>query len=321
MSWQTIRTLTTQAAEAGVPAPSLFVAHPEAGQYATASGRIPYAEIGFDFLALTGSPTAVTLAVWRLSDATVERILTTTIQAADVAAPIPLDVEVDAEALWVTVDSFLGGSGPTLSGVVRFRPSRSGATRGFIDRLRLGQTGVFTNLANTLNVVPVVRYTATRPTLTDGLAAELQANTRGDLSVAETYAPQAEDNTYQVIATSRRFIAAGAYSPTKLVADFGATVTKNAKASAGVVTAIIGDNANAAVRYLQIHNTATTPSAGAVPLISFRVATMTSILIGEDVLSENGLYCSTGIAYAWSTTAGTYTAATAADHNTQVWGV
>jgi hypothetical protein len=166
-----------------------------------------------------------------------------------------------------------------------------------------------------------VRYTATRPTLTDGQGTTLQANTRGDLSVAEAYAPQAEDNTYQVIATSRRFIAAGAYSPTLLVKDFGATITKNAKSSAGVVTALIGVNNNAAVRYLQIHNTATTPSAGAVPLIVFRVPATSSILIGEDILSENGLYCSTGIAYAWSTTEGTYTAATAADHSTQVWGV
>lgn len=129
MTWQTVRTLTTQAAESGVPSSAVFVAHPEAGQYSTASGRIPYAEIGYDSLVLAGSPTSVTLAVWRLSDAKVEKLFSTTILAADVAAPIPLDVEVDAEALWVTVESFVGGTAPTLSGVVRYRPSRSGASR------------------------------------------------------------------------------------------------------------------------------------------------------------------------------------------------
>jgi hypothetical protein len=166
-----------------------------------------------------------------------------------------------------------------------------------------------------------VRYTATRPTLTDGTGTTLQANTRGDLAVQEQYGPQYEDNSNQVAATSRRFCATGAYSPSLLVKDFGATITKNAKATAGVVTALIGDNGNAAVRYLQLHDTATTPSAAAVPAMSFRVPATSAIFIGEDILSENGWKFVNGCAYAWSTTAGTYTAATVTDHNTQVYGV
>lgn len=164
-------------------------------------------------------------------------------------------------------------------------------------------------------------YKATRPTLTDGQSYGLMGNARGDLSVAEAYAPQFEDGTNQVAATSRRFMANGAYSPGKLVGNYGANVTLNAKASAGVVTAIWGKNRNAAIRHLQLHDTATTPSAAAVPKCSFEVAIAGTVYIGEDILSENGMSFTNGIAYAWSTTAGTYTAATASEHDTQVWGV
>jgi hypothetical protein len=182
MTWQTIRTLTTQAAEAGVPSSALFVAHPEAGQYAAASGRVPYVEVGFDSLVLAGSPTGVVLAVWRLSDAKVEKVLAVTVQAADAAAPIPLDVEADAEALWITVDSFVGGTSPTLSGVLRYRPSRSGAPR---------------QAPGSAAVDVRAQYLASGVTLTDGQFAGLLSTISGALRVshADEWAGEDRSNT------------------------------------------------------------------------------------------------------------------------------
>ena len=103
-----------------------------------------------------------------------------------------------------------------------------------------------------------------------------------------------------------------------LATDNGANVTKNVKATAGRLYGIQGDNNNAAARFLQLHDTATTPAGNAVPKLTFRVAATGSVEIGADFLTRNGILFTTGIAYAWSTTRDTYTAATAADHATQV---
>jgi len=103
-----------------------------------------------------------------------------------------------------------------------------------------------------------------------------------------------------------------------LLVDLGATVTKNVKATPGRVYAIHGDNANAAIRYLQLHDTATTPAGAAVPKFTFKVKATDSILLGGDFFTQNGMYFTLGIAYAWSTTRDSYTAATAAEHATQV---
>lgn len=107
-----------------------------------------------------------------------------------------------------------------------------------------------------------------------------------------------------------------------LVQDFGATVTKNVKAEPGWrVKACVLENRNAAKRFLQLHDTATTPGAAAVPVLSIPVAASSVLLVDAALLGALGLkFPANGIAYAWSTTAGTYTAATAADHDTQILG-
>lgn len=107
-----------------------------------------------------------------------------------------------------------------------------------------------------------------------------------------------------------------------LVSDFGATVTKNIKNVPGYrVRACILANRNATIRYFQLHDTATTPSAAAVPILSIPVPASSTLLVTKDLLGEFGLKFGTaGVAYAWSTTNGTYTAATAAEHDTQVLG-
>lgn len=106
-------------------------------------------------------------------------------------------------------------------------------------------------------------------------------------------------------------------SPTRF-ANLGANATLNVKAAPGNVFALYCHNANAASRYIQLHNTATTPADQDVPLYSFLVPTLGQTIIGEDFFSMAGANFSTGIAFAFSTTKATYTAGTNTDQNTVV---
>ena len=158
-------------------------------------------------------------------------------------------------------------------------------------------------------------YNSVVPTITDGDGEPLQLDVNGNLKVVEQFASAAEDNTNGVISGAQKPLAVTTYSPS-LFTNFGANVTLNVKASAGNVFSLYARNLNAAVRFVQLHNTATTPAGGAVPLLSFPMA----VLTGEKVLdhsffSHGGIFFSTGIAFGFSTTEGTYTAATAADHS------
>lgn len=105
--------------------------------------------------------------------------------------------------------------------------------------------------------------------------------------------------------------------------DAGSATTLNVKASSGRVRFVRGTNANAAVRYLQLHNSTSTPAASAVPQRWIPVPAGTAaapavVELGEDFFGEDGERFQTGVAWAWSSTAATYTAGTAGDHTTSV---
>lgn len=112
-------------------------------------------------------------------------------------------------------------------------------------------------------------------------------------------------------------IAASTYAPTRFV-DLGANATANVKATAGNVFSLYCNNENAADRFVQLHNTATTPGAGATPVYTFRVPAGGDVLVGTDFFTAMGAHFTTGIAFAFSTTKDTYTAATAGDQSTIV---
>lgn len=101
--------------------------------------------------------------------------------------------------------------------------------------------------------------------------------------------------------------------------NFGADVTKNVKATAGNIFSLVCFNASIFARYIQIHNTATVPAGGAVPVFTFLVPPGGQIGIGTDIFTDKGANLSTGIAFAFSTTRNTYTAAAAADQTTTVF--
>lgn len=135
--------------------------------------------------------------------------------------------------------------------------------------------------------------------------------------VQEVNTSVAEDNTNGVIAMASKPLATTTYSWSRAV-DYASNVTANVKASAGCIKSVYCHNTNAAARYIQIHNTSTTPSGGAVPTFSFLVPTGGATLIGDDFFGEQGYYCSSGIAFAFSTTETTYTAGSAGDQTTFV---
>lgn len=181
------------------------------------------------------------------------------------------------------------------------------------------QGNVASDAADSGNPVKVgSKVNVTSPTFTDGDRADLQSDINGFLKNREQYVDQFVDQTNAVGQMVIKPLAVSTYSPT-LFTNFGANTTLNIKATPGNVFSFYVTNTNAAVRYFQLHNTATTPAGGAVPLRVYTLPALTGVLIiGTDVLTTAGVNFSTGIAFATSTTAGTYTAATAGDHYVEV---
>jgi hypothetical protein len=160
-------------------------------------------------------------------------------------------------------------------------------------------------------------YNSTAPNLSNGQVNVFQLDSQANELISQATLGAGEDLTNNVMATSIKKVAAGTYSPSRFQ-NLGANATLNVKASAGVVSSIKCRNTTAAPRYFQLHNTATTPSAAAVPYWHCLVPAGTEVIVGEDHFSEMGLAFSTGIAFAISTTSATYTAATATDQESYV---
>lgn len=156
-------------------------------------------------------------------------------------------------------------------------------------------------------------------------AAQIGVN--GGVRVESTRYPGAVDDAQQGATKGVYWVA---YAPTSAKKgaglpynNFGAAATANVVARAACLLSFTCANANAAVRYIQFHDTTTTPGAGAVPVLSFPVPPAVGgvpgiIGIGTDILSTNGVWFTLGIAFAFSTTAGTYTAGAAGDQQTYV---
>lgn len=159
--------------------------------------------------------------------------------------------------------------------------------------------------------------TAACSATTDGNYATVNEDSLGHVWTREGYASAAEDNPNGVIAQAGKPLAVNTYS-FSLFTNFGANATLNVKALPGNVFSVKCHNLNASDRYLQLHNTATVPAGSGVPLMTFLIPAGSERIIGTDFFGINGLNFSTGIAFAFSTTEGTYTAGTAGDQFTQI---
>ncbi len=146
-------------------------------------------------------------------------------------------------------------------------------------------------------------------------STSVDANHQG-LDVVEQYMDAAVDNlTNGVYAVVNKPLATNTYAPT-LYTYYAAAITK-ALISTGTHNAFsfVVFNNNIAVRYFQLHNKATAPVATDVPLLSFPVPALGSLVLGAEWFTSNGIYFSLGLGWFISTTIATATdAATASDH-------
>ena len=168
------------------------------------------------------------------------------------------------------------------------------------------------------------KYSATTPTLTDGQRGDLQLGSRGSLNVtlfaednnsaiatASSAGADGQSNTTRVLATRGyvevfngttwdRMVKPNA---TSRIASAAASVNAtSAKASAGNVFKVFGNNVKASVIYLKIYNKATAPTVGTdTPVLTVPIAASGRFEI--DIGGANGFYLGTGIAYGFTTDA------------------
>lgn len=162
-------------------------------------------------------------------------------------------------------------------------------------------------------------YNSSEDSLTSGVIAAIGLDVARNIKTHEQYAPLAEDNANQVIATQVRPVFGSTYSPS-VYAPMTQVTKSLLKSTGGNVFSAYVTNDNAAVRYFQIHNKATAPAATDVPYLSLKIPAGTAnnpgVLILDDAFfSKGGRYCNVGAGWAISSTFGTFTdAATASEH-------
>ncbi len=111
--WTTVRASLSAVSAEGTTAPSSTVSLDQPG---------PRLEVRVRGASLGGSPGTVTLGVWRGSQGSFDKLGTIEIAAADIASPIPQLFELNGLNVWITVESFAGGSTPTFTGSIDARP-------------------------------------------------------------------------------------------------------------------------------------------------------------------------------------------------------
>lgn len=111
--WTTIRASLSAVSAEGTTAPSSTVSLDQPG---------PRLEVRVRSASLGGSPSAVTLGVWRGSQGGFDKLGTIDIAATDIAAPIPRLFELNGLNVWITVESFVGGAAQTFTGSIDARP-------------------------------------------------------------------------------------------------------------------------------------------------------------------------------------------------------
>lgn len=100
--------------------------------------------------------------------------------------------------------------------------------------------------------------------------------------------------------------------------DFGVHAAAVVIDVAAVVHSVRCQNKNAAIRYLQLFDSRTAPSAGAIPTLIIPLPISSTVQLGSEFFSQVGLLFKQGVSWGFSTTETTYTAGTAADQLTQI---
>lgn len=102
---------------------------------------------------------------------------------------------------------------------------------------------------------------------------------------------------YEALTNGDAFGATGADSVSRILSAAATTNATSAKASAGYLHKVVGYNAAAAARYLKVYNKASAPTVGTdTPVMTFYLPATAAFALNLD-----GVYFSTGIAYALTT--------------------
>lgn len=172
--------------------------------------------------------------------------------------------------------------------------SNGGASSTAADLARSGQLGVLTSFTGMQNVLSTNKFNATPLSLSDGNGCIDQVDSAGRKIVSMGTALSAASDSAAVTAKG----AIGVNSTVR-----AATLVVYATGGGKLINAGVHNN-NAALRYLQFHNTTTAPSASAVPVFSIPVPI-------AGYVSKSfpfGRVFATGITLALSSTQDTYTA-------------
>lgn len=175
------------------------------------------------------------------------------------------------------------------------------------DRIRAGVTSLGTTVTGYLNVLPSAIYNAAPTARTEGQFGPLQADASGSLRQTLATLIAGEDLTNNVLAVAQQPLATNTHAPT-VVTAINATNAVG-KAAAGNLYAVYGYNGNAATRYIHIFNATALPANGTAPTLA-PIAVPTGQTFSLD-LAGYGIYFSTGIVVATSTTLATLTAGSA----------
>lgn len=156
-------------------------------------------------------------------------------------------------------------------------------------------------------VIVSSKYNASAPTYADGDNASLQGDINGNLKTVGQYMPVAEDNVNGVYAVNNLPVAIAnyAWSADLSAALEASTVTKATAGLLRQITGRIDSSAGTATYYLQVYNASSLPADGAVTFLitPIKIAHTTGTNTNFTVdLTMNGVYASTGIVVALSST-------------------
>lgn len=201
--------------------------------------------------------------------------------------------------------------GPILSGTILVSWTIGGTS---------SPTFTLVNASLIPDTTPVAQFNTTQPTLPTGNGALFQCDSRGNLRVVNSDAPQYEDSVRQVAWTSPRPIidSTSAWTITSSASGGVGTAGVSIKASAGRIRLIRVSNANATTGFhFQVHNKASAAVNTDVPVDRAYVPFSPTTAIGQTTTvldyGPEGLYLGTGISIAASTTIGTLTLLGATD--------
>lgn len=162
------------------------------------------------------------------------------------------------------------------------------------------------------------KYNSGGITLTDGQRGDTQLDPSGRTVVTLGTLIAGEDPTNNIMGILEIPVSSSTYSPSNYK-DNGSVTKANVKATPGNVYSVRVTNANSSARYFQIHNKATAPAAADTAsrywIVPAGSANNPGILELDSKYFAPSWRLSTGIGWAISTTATTFTdSATAGDH-------